>query len=321
MFQLAANWPFLLASQISRGKFFIREQDVAALAIQAQDLLDRNTLALANQKPNRAIQLAIHGESGLRSKVKLGYYADDQEADEEQYEDDYNPWANAFPGSVAIIPIKGTLMKYGTMCSYGTAELAQLVRLAADTKNIAAIVYDTDSGGGAVHAVAPMSEATRYARSKGKPIVASVDLAASAAYWLVADCNYIVADNNISAEVGSIGVMLTMQDSREFLKSKGITRHTIFSSLSTHKHEGMDEAMEGDYSILQANLLDPMAIAFQHAVKANRGSKLKLDTEGILSGRTFFADQAKIIGLIDMVGDSTSAIQVALSMAHAKSII
>ena len=84
-------------------------------------------------------------------------------------------------GSTAIIPVKGTLIKYGTFCSYGADEIAEQIRSAALHKNISSLVLDIDSGGGACDAVAPICSAIEDVRKAGKAVVASCDLAASAA--------------------------------------------------------------------------------------------------------------------------------------------
>ena len=85
-------------------------------------------------------------------------------------------YADAPKGSTAIIPVHGTLLKYGTYCSYGTMEYADLIREAADSSNISSVLCDIDSGGGAVDAIAPLVDAILYARGKGKAVVAHCDL-------------------------------------------------------------------------------------------------------------------------------------------------
>lgn len=316
MFRLEANWPFLLISQIARGRFFVQPEEIGSLLDQADELIGQKTVQLSTLKPRRSLHLVAISEENVRNSVFLRDWDDEEEEDQE--ENEHDPWAGAAPGSTAIIPVKGTLLKYGTWCSYGCSDLARLVTAAANHPNIASIVLDIDSGGGAVDAVAPMTEAIRYAKSKKKPVVASVDLAASAAYWIASECDFIVADNSISSMTGSIGVMMQLTDYRELQTKAGIKRHLIYSTYSEHKHEGHAEALDGDYKILQKNYLDPMAKSFQDAVKKNRGSKLDQSAEGILNGRTFFSESGKKYGLIDKIGDRTTAVQAAQTLTHAK---
>jgi ClpP class serine protease len=83
----------------------------------------------------------------------------------------------------------------------------------------------------------------------------------------------------------------------------------------------MADAMEGDYEAIQTNMLDPLAIRFRDAVKANRKGKLNLSDESILEGKTYFPEEGKSIGLIDKIGDSMAAVLAVSAMAHARKIL
>lgn len=217
-----------------------------------------------------------------------------------------NQFAKAPKDSVAVILLRGDMLKEGTMCSYGTEEIAAVIREAADAKNIIGIRLDIDSGGGAVDAIAPMLEAIRYSQSKGKPVVASCDLCASAAYYVACHCDKIVADNSISAEFGSIGVMMQFADYAKYYDDNGIKIHTIYSSLSGYKNAPFEAARKGEYDLIKTEQLDPLARQFQEAVKSNR-KNLDQKVDGILNGRTFFAQDALTHGLIDQIGNASEA--------------
>lgn len=218
-------------------------------------------------------------------------------------------------GSTAIIPLKGTMLKYGTMCTYGTQEIASALLEAASHKNISAIVMDIDSGGGAVDAVAPVVDAIRKAKADyGKPVVASCDTCASAAYWSATQCDKIVANNDISAAFGSIGVMMSFHDMQPYYEQMGIKFHTIFAPESDYKNRPFLLALEGKYDEIQKEMLSPLAVKFQNAVKANRPS-LKSETKGILNGRMFYASDALDNGLIDKIGTMQTAIDTARELA------
>lgn len=217
---------------------------------------------------------------------------------------------DAGKNATAIISMSGTMIKYGTMCSYGTKEVAEMITEAANHKNISSIVFCIDSGGGAVDAIAPLIEAILNARSLGKPVVACCDLCASAAYWVATCCDRIVADNSISAEFGSIGVMCSFVDTRPYYEKQGYKFHEIYSNLSDSKNEAFHLALEGKYDLIKEESLDPLARNFQNTVKANR-MNLKLDTPGILSGKMFFSYDALAVGLIDEVGSLSRSVEIA----------
>lgn len=217
-----------------------------------------------------------------------------------------NQFSKAPEGSVAVVQLRGDMMKEGTMCSYGTEEIAAVVREAADAKNIIGIRLDIDSGGGAVDAIAPMLDAIAFSQSKGKPVVAACDLCASAAYYVASHCDSIVAVNDISAEFGSIGVMMQFPDYAKYYEQKGIKIHTIYSDLSDYKNAPFEAARKGDYKAIKQEMLDPLARQFQEAVKSHR-KNLKQDIDGIVAGRMFYARQALDYGLIDQIGTTESA--------------
>lgn len=209
---------------------------------------------------------------------------------------------------VAVVPLIGTMIKYGTWCNYGADEIAEAIDEAAADARVCGIVLDVDSGGGAVDAIAPLVAAIGRAQAKGKPVVASCDLCASAAYYVACHCDEIMADNTISSEFGSIGVMMSFPDYAKYYESMGIKIHTIYSSLSDYKNQPFELAKEGKYELIKSEQLDPLARRFQDTVRARREGKLDEKVEGILAGRVFFAEEALQHGLIDSIGSLEKAV-------------
>lgn len=209
---------------------------------------------------------------------------------------------------IAIIPLHGSMIKYGTACAYGADEIAAAIDDAANDSQVTGLVLDIDSGGGAVDAIAPLVDAIQRAQGMGKPVVASCDLCASAAYYVACHCDEIMANNTISAEFGSIGVMMSFPDYAKYYEKEGIKVHTIYSNLSEYKNQPFELAKEGKYELIKAEQLDPLARKFQETVKACREGKLDEKVEGILSGKVFFAEDALKNGLIDSIGSEQKAI-------------
>ena len=218
---------------------------------------------------------------------------------------------------IAIIPLHGSMIKYGTMCAYGADEIAEAIDNAANDSKVSGIVLDIDSGGGAVDAIAPLVDAIQRAQGMGKPVVASCDLCASAAYYVACHCSEIMANNTISAEFGSIGVMMSFPDYAKYYEKEGIKVHTIYSNLSEYKNQPFELAKEGKYDLIKSEVLDPLAQKFQNAVKTRREGKLDEKVEGILSGKVFFAEDALKNGLIDSIGSEQKAIDRCRELAAA----
>lgn len=222
--------------------------------------------------------------------------------------------------TVAIIPVHGTMMKYGSYCAYGTTEIADMIYEAAANPNISGIVLDMDSGGGCVDAISPLTAAIEYARMNGKSTIAYCDLCASANYYVAIYCDEIIASNKISSEFGSIGVMMSFPDYAKYYEREGIRIHTIYSDLSEYKNAPFEAAKQGRYELIRREELNPMAQRFQDEVTARRGEKLDKSVEGILSGRMFYAEDALKNGLIDSIGDKQYAVNRARELARESAV-
>lgn len=216
-------------------------------------------------------------------------------------------FADAPEGSVAVIPLKGDMLKAGTPCSYGTEELAAMLMEAVASPNITGTVLDVDSGGGAVDAIWPLTEAIARSRAAGKPVVTSADLCASAAYYVACHTDAIVANNTLSAEFGSIGVLMQFADYQKYYEQQGVKVHTVYSDLSGYKNAPFEAALKGDYKAIKTEQLNPLARQFQQAVRSHRPA-LDDKVEGILQGRMFYAVDALKAGLIDQTGTLETAI-------------
>ena len=209
-------------------------------------------------------------------------------------------------GSIAIIPLQGTMLKNDTWCENGVMHTVDMLRQAADSDNIDGVVLQIDSPGGSVDAIAPVAQAIMYCQQRKKCVVASCDLCASAAYYVATYCDSIMADNTISSMFGSIGVMMSFKDYSKNEESNGVKTHTIYSNLSTFKNKPYLEALQGKYELVKSELLDPMAKQFQNQVIGKR-KNLDRKCEGILEGRMFYGQDALKVGLIDGIGDLESA--------------
>lgn len=198
---------------------------------------------------------------------------------------------------VAIIPIHGVMTKYGSCYTYGSIELAAEIASGAEDENVAGIVLDIDSPGGAVNSVPPILEAVRKVRAKGKPIIAHCDSCCSAAYWVASQCDAVFMDNTLS-EAGSIGAYCTFIDDREN-KLTGEKVVSIYARESGDKNKAYREALEGRYELCQDELSDIVG-EFHNAVKSGRPG-LKADAAGVLTGAVFTSGKAVANGLADGV--------------------
>lgn len=262
--------------------------------------------------------------SGALDKSSEGTLADRKPLEGQAYSKDMRR-TSSFSGdlpadTIAIIPVHGTMMKYGTYCAYGTTEIADMIYEAASNPNISGIILDMDSGGGCVDAIAPLTAAIEYARKNNKSTIAYCDMCASANYYVAIFCDEIIASNSISSEFGSIGVMMSFPDYAKYYEQEGIKIHTIYSDLSNYKNAPFEAAKLGKYDLIKREELNPLAQRFQDDVTSRRGDKLDKSVEGIISGRMFYAADALSFGLIDAIGDKQYAINRAREISRENAV-
>ncbi len=215
-------------------------------------------------------------------------------------------------GTVAVVDMIGAIIKYGDWCTYGADEIVGILKANDANPKIVAQILNIDGPGGAVSAIAPFVE---FGLTKKKPVVGLLDMCCSAhLYAAVSCCDHLMAANNISATIGSIGVVLSFVDNKKYLETLGYTFHEIYPEESANKNESFRLAMEGNYDMIKEEMLSPMAKKFQNDVKAARPN-LK-DEPGVLTGKIFGADKALEVGLIDSIGSKSKAIEMALMLGE-----
>ena len=211
----------------------------------------------------------------------------------------------------AVISMVGPVLKYGDMCSYGAEDIANMLHQANNDESVKAIVMYIDGPGGSTSAIAPFIE---FAAQKKKPVVVLADSAYSLHYWTAAVvADHIMADNNVSSGFGSIGVFVSFMDVKGAYEQKGYKIHEVYSDLSGNKNEVFRLALEGKYDMIREESLNPLAKKFQDAVRAHRPNLV--EEAGVLTGKTFYAEEALRLGMIDSIGTMTKAVLLANALA------
>ncbi|MHB8209111.1 S49 family peptidase [Mucilaginibacter sp.] len=230
-----------------------------------------------------------------------------------------NIFSGAPKGSIAVIPISGTIMKDDNCGAPGSDTMASWVKDAYAAENIAGILLHINSGGGSV---AGTGEFGDVLTSANKPVIAYCDaLMASAAYWLGSSAHEIIVSHK-TVEIGSIGTAINFMDNSEALAQYGYKKHYINADSNPDKNKDYMDALKGDYKAIKTNILNPTNDIFMQHVKANRpGLKLtdvKIDGEDYqepLTGKVYLAQAAIDNGLIDGIGSLEDAIARAQELA------
>lgn len=160
------------------------------------------------------------------------------------------------------------------------------------------IVIDADSGGGEAYGCfEATNELRKMADDNGVKLLGYVDgSACSAMYGIICACDEIVA--NPYAEVGSIGVLIALQNDSEYLKQKGIER--IFITDGTEKVPFSEDGSfrEGFIEDLEKRCAE-LGDAFRSHVSAHTGlSEKELKAT---NAKVYSASEALSIGLINKI--------------------
>ncbi len=211
--------------------------------------------------------------------------------------------------NIQVISMRGPLTKYSQFCGpSGMLDMAAWVEQADKDPNFDAIVLRIDSPGGMVAGTETLAAAIRNA---SKPVIAFVDdLAASAAYWIASEADEIIA-NNTTAQLGSIGVLLSFMDVQPYFEKQGVKFHTISAPQSENKTKLFDKIRSGDYVEYKEKVLRPLAQKFIDAVKGNRPAA----TDDQFKADVWFASE--LVGtLVDSIGSFQHALNRAATLAH-----
>lgn len=205
---------------------------------------------------------------------------------------------------VSVISMIGEMTKRSGMCNYGADYICQEFRKADANAEIKGHIAFFDGPGGNADAM-PLFLSLKSQLTK--PVVALVERACSLHYWTACELSdHIMMANDLTAEVGSIGAQIMFEKpTNEII--------VIRPKQSQDKNQDFLDAIAGKPELLQAKL-EPLAIAFQNGVKANR-PKVKEET---LHGKTYYAKEAIALGLADSIGDMQKAYNLVLTKAALK---
>jgi len=200
---------------------------------------------------------------------------------------------------LASIPVRGMLNKRYSFGSFMSSyvNIAYAVEAAAADKKVKTIMLTVDSPGGYVHGMADASDAIAKAR-RVKPVVAQIDdMGASAAYDLASQASVVYA--NRSAMVGSIGTLGVIYDYSKLMDNLGI-KAEVFAT-GKYKWTGVEgTSLTDEQREWIQSEVDAMGDAFVADVARGRRRSAE-DIQKLATGRTWFAEEAKSLGLIDEV--------------------
>jgi signal peptide peptidase SppA len=181
----------------------------------------------------------------------------------------------------------------GTSCE-GIASMIDRVV----SEGIGTIVYDLDSPGGTVPGIQELAAKMFALRGQVKQIAQINSLAASAAYWLAAQCDERVCMP--SGTAGSIGVYTAHEDLSKALEQEGISVELI--SAGKYKVEGSPFGpLSPEARAVKQAGVDAAYAQFTKDVARGLGVSPAAVRNGYGEGRALGATDAKAAGLIDRI--------------------
>lgn len=221
---------------------------------------------------------------------------------------------------VAVIQLQGALMKADYCGTLGTASLRQLIRQARSATSVESIILFGDTPGGTVDGTQAFSLEFAAAGQEKNIITYIDDMLCSAGYWSGSPAQLMVAGSE-TAIIGSIGTMMSWWDSKAYYEQEGFKLHEFYATRSTDKNRIFRDAEAGTEAgkkQLVEQFLDPANDVFLRSVQEYRSGKIDLKQEDVLTGKVYYAQDAKKFGLIDEIKTFEQTLNTAMVMAPKK---
>lgn len=280
---------YQLISSILAGKWFIHRQWAESQLPIVLALLQGKQVSFVQRTGNNGIEQPFVIDPATMDRYRLFAY-------DANFNQIPNP--NIPPNSVGVLPITGPLTYYNGDCGepgmlQRTGWLNQFNRV----NSIGSIVQLIDTPGGESIAAAGY---LREMKRSGKPILTSIDNSCySLGMWFETASKETYVSNEL-AGVGSIGSYCMLADFSGYFEKQGIKVHEVYAPQSVDKNKDYRDALAGDYTAIQEDLR-VMVDAFINHVANSRGDVAKANQKAWATGKTFYAEEAKSIGLIDGV--------------------
>jgi protease-4 len=221
------------------------------------------------------------------------------------------PEMNSTSQYINVLSIKTPLFKYDQMCGpSGTRSMTRILKEWESNENVVGVILDIDCPGGQVSGLAEFAD---FLHNYSKPLVAYTDgLMASAAYYVAAACDHIVANPNADL-IGSIGTMLTYVNLDGIIEAEGGVIKDIYATGSTRKNEDHRAMKEGSDALIIKNILDPARDKFVADVNLYRPG---LDAS-VFEGAVYAPADALALNLVNELGTLQTAFDKVIALSNA----
>lgn len=213
--------------------------------------------------------------------------------------------------SIAVITLSGVLY------SWETRWLIRRIEEAVLNPNICGIVFVIDGPGGMVSGLDQAAAAIAGCEKPTATVV--VGVMASAHFWLgtSTDRTYITSP---LCEVGSVGVVITHYNFREYFKMNGIDYREIYPDTADLKNKEVRALVDNNDESLMKARAEKIHKVFSETVAKNLS--IKYDPKlPIFRGEMFDGNEAVEAGYIDQFGGLADAVKWVLAKATSRKAI
>lgn len=218
-------------------------------------------------------------------------------------------------GGVAVIDVFGPIVQSGGIGEryFGMASsraIAARVRDAAGMRDVGAILLRIDTPGGIVNGCGEASDAIYEARRSGMPVVAHVMAqACSLGYWLASQASEVYAER--TTIVGCLGTIMVLYDTSKYFENQGIVPRVI--TRARFKAAGVDGVPLDDEMLeYLRRRIDEGDAMFRADVQRGRAG---ISWDAVGNGQYWSANDAQILGLVDVVQGHDASMARAMSLA------
>jgi protease IV len=214
---------------------------------------------------------------------------------------------------LAVVYAEGGIVDgKGDHNNIGSERVAKLLRKIRQDKDVKALVLRVNSPGGSALASEIILREMELLKKKMPVIVSMGNVAASGGYYISCYADTIVAQpNTITGSIGVFGLIPNMQGF--FNKHLGIT----FDNVKTGKYSDlgtMVKPLNVEEKMIIQQSVDTIYYKFKARVATGRGMSMAL-VDSFAQGRVWTGEQAKEIGLVDVLGGIDEAIAIAAHKA------
>jgi len=227
-------------------------------------------------------------------------------------EKDIDDILNPKEENIAIIFAEGSIVNgKGGEGEIGSETLSKAIRKARKDESVKAIVFRINSPGGSALASEVIWREAVLAKQTKPFYVSMGDVAASGGYYIACMADTIVAQPNTIT--GSIGVFGLLFNAKELMNDVGIN----IDAVNTNKYSdiGSPARKMSDFerTIIQ-NMVEDVYSSFITHVAEGRNMKVE-EIDKIGQGRVWSGEDAKEIGLVDVMGGLQTTIDFAVKRA------